>query len=108
MACGAGHATRAVRLQLRHHWLGPGGNDVHLFYDRALSDAFVPPSRPQVLRSADVFLQCAASPLWIEAMGVHSLLRGPSQPFYRVLVHGDQSSRYAAEGVPPPCHQQSL
>lgn len=32
-------------------------------------------------------------------MGVDRLERGAAQPFYNVIVHGDRSSRYAAEGM---------
>ena len=40
---------------------------------------------------------CSASEEWMLQMGIHTLSRARTQPFYNVLVN-DGSSRYAAEG----------
>ena len=40
---------------------------------------------------------CTASDMWKTTMGVYRLPRADMQPFYNVLVDGDQSTRYAAE-----------
>ena len=41
---------------------------------------------------------CEESMAWQLQMGIHHLIRGAQQPFYRVLVD-DASWRYAAQGV---------
>ena len=41
--------------------------------------------------------ECAASPEWIQQMGVDNLNRKHHQPFYNVMVD-DGSIRYAAQG----------